>query len=723
MRTGLTWIAPVACFLGIVACPVFAQEQEIVFGSPQQEEARRMNPAAPETADSSGAAPVILSAAKNLPRLELHIPSLHNLVAETRRSHSGFLLSSIGAMLFEMGTASSEGVDVEEAAGILGQAADWPDTAVDGATYAPDIRGRLRWAVRLDWPLSDLHRRVKRMLASEAAETLFEGVALKKIDTGGYELALPESSLAYLLPGGGTRSYIASHPDLKIPARPFTGTPETTGDQPVLLVARLNLIPTEEDSGATVFSSFRIVTAVEYAGRVNEDGDWDETVHVYWPPVAGLGAKAIFGKVKQTFFVPNEAFGAITMQPMGAAAMLDGMAGFGPQMMMEDSGEFSMVGEVGPGPLARRAGPDACITLLPGTGFLPVPDIVAQLRTKKADKFIEDVRAAAEKINALHRDREQPEAWHEIEVKDRPVFWNDRRGMFPGSFMPFVMRPVLFTTRETDARDKQRDFVVVAWTSTSPQRFARRWLEMPRNNQKFLPSARKTHGQVLINWKQAYKWIHPYINLALSAVVRDTLLPGDEDLVSEMGDAWVTLKVRYSGLHATHRGPIPIGTLVVPMLLAASTTEDRSGGSDLARERLAARRLGVLYHHCILFKKDQGRWPAELAELDGYVDFAGHPELLKLQLSSSKRWSDFFKGMFQFGEDEEESDDQEDQLVDIDDELYVIDWGPDNWSLGLTTGTLEHLQRLYIDQDGEIHRVEKEEPRTLDEPQAKGSDS
>jgi hypothetical protein len=37
----------------------------------------------------------------------------------------------------------------------------------------------------------------------------------------------------------------------------------------------------------------------------------------------------------------------------------------------------------------------------------------------------------------------------------------------------------------------------------------------------------------------------------------------------------------------------------------------------------------------------------------------------------------------------------------------VIDWGKEAWRLGLAPGTLEHLEKLYIDQDGKIHRVER----------------
>ena len=157
-----------------------------------------------------------------------------------------------------------------------------------------------------------------------------------------------------------------------------------------------------------------------------------------------------------------------------------------------------------------------------------------------------------------------------------------------------------------------------------------------------------------------------------------------------------------------------MGVLVAPAMITASTALDASGDTDLARERIASRRLRVLYHHCKLFKKDLGRWPAEIAELDGYVDFAGHPELLKLRLSSQQRWREWFTGRFKFDE-EEDPDETEDSTGAVDDDLYVIDWGRDSWRLGYARGTLVHLEELYIDQDGKIHRVEKTQTEKADE--------
>ncbi len=668
----------------------------------------------PAATPAPAAIPAIGAETEIKPRFELYVPSLHRLASEAHRSHSGLLGAHLGRMLMEMGSVSSEGVDVESAASLLAQMKSWPDTAIDAVAFAADNEGRPQWAVRLDWPLDDLHARLQPLLALEAAETLLKGVTVKPRPEGGYTIALPEVTLAHLLPAGDAQSLLVSHPDLEFPAVPFRGAEDGAKDGPALLVCRLNLKGTEKDSGATSFSSLSAITDVVYSCRVDEDDEWVEQVGVQWPPGIGMLAKAALGKVKQTFFVPDEAYGSVVFNPRMLPGMLDGMAGFGPQMMVDDSGGFTMVGEAEGGPIASHADSQTCVTLLPGTGFMPVPDVVFQVKAKRAEKLIKDLREATAKINKVYRGRERPEPWHEAEVKDRPVFWSDGGSGYRGMMMPFVLRPVLFVTKEIDAQDREREFLVLGWTSTSPQRLVRRWVELPRyKNRRYLPAKRKTHAEAWINWRQAYKWIQPYVNISLSTISPDLLLPRAKEMTDQLIDASLTAKVGYNGLAVSHRGPIPAGVLVVPVLLGVATAE--SGGSDLARERSACRTLKVLYHHAKLFKQDIGRWPAELAELDGYIDFAGHPYLLKLELSSKKRRSKWMEGLFGSSDEEEEEQDEEeeDELVSLDDELFVISWGRESWTLGIAPDTLEHLEKLYIDQDGNIHRMEKklsEEP-------------
>ena len=180
----------------------------------------------------------------------------------------------------------------------------------------------------------------------------------------------------------------------------------------------------------------------------------------------------------------------------------------------------------------------------------------------------------------------------------------------------------------------------------------------------FLPNRKKTNGQLWLNWNAFYGWLSPYANLAIGIVAKDALLPLPDEMAADLTDASVTLKTRYTGLQVKHSGPVPIGALIVPTFFTSSVVPDESGGSDLARERLASQRLKVFHHHAKLFKKDIGRWPAELAELDGYIDFAGNPRLLKLQLSSRKGWTDMFENLLGGG-DEEDDDDEDDEESDI----------------------------------------------------------
>ncbi|NOT02406.1 MAG: hypothetical protein HOP29_17515, partial [Phycisphaerales bacterium] len=356
------------------------------------------------------------------------------------------------------------------------------------------------------------------------------------------------------------------------------------------------------------------------------------------------------------------------------------------------------------------------LVVMPGEGFMPIPDLVFQFRTTKPDEFVEQVRKSITGINRRHVEREQREPWREAEVKDRAVFW--RQGASSGGMMmPFVMRPVLFTTRESDAEGVERHCIVLGMTSADPERLVKRWTELPRNKEcRHLPTSTKTNGQGWINWPVVYDTFSPYVNLSLSAVVRDAVLPelgGDHML----GQSLVDVKVAYTGLEAGHVGPVPLGAVIVPALGAAALARDRSGGSDLARERLACERLRVFYHHAKLFQKDHDRWPAELTELDGYVDFAGHPELLQLDLSPQKEWANVFQGMFGAEEtDDEDGPDKDEEAdvaddaaaVEIDDKLFEVQWAPTTWQLGLAPETLDHLKSLTIDQDGKIHRVAKE---------------
>lgn len=668
----------------------------------QPEASEKANPPAaePVAAAQPGNAPTIR------PRLELSISSVSKLLREADRSRAGIFAAYYAAILQEVSSASAEGISADEARAVLDQMLQWPDSGVAGVTFAADREGRPRWALRLNWPLADLHKRVTALLASEAATEVFNDISVAAAEDGVYVVRLPDVTLAYLLAAGEDHSLIASHPDIPFPAAPFAGSVETEADGPSLLACRLNLTGTEADSGATLFSSFSFLTCVDYAARVNEAGEWVEGVNVHWPPLSGMAVKALLGKVKQSYFVPEDAFGALAYSTSMAPSVLEGLAGFGVQVMMDAPGEIAVVGDGGAGPIARRAREDGCIAILPGEGFLPAPDVIVQTRISKADTFVDDARQAVNRINEMFRERERPEPWHETVIRDRTVFWNDGSTDAPGFLLPLVMRNVVFVNTERDADDKERDYLVMGWTSTSPEQLARRWVDLPRRTERrFLPSDRATNGQMWVNWKQIYRWALPYLNVSLSVVSHEALLPGIREVSESLTDGLITAKVQYAGLKLAHQGPLPVGIIALPSMLTTSLALDESSGSDLARERMAAERLKVFYHHARLFNQDLGRWPAELGELDGYIDFAGHPELLRLDLSSRARWNEWFTKLFEA--EDVEDDEAEDVLPNIDDDLFVIDWSRERWTLGIAPGKLEHLTELYIDQDGNIHRTEK----------------
>lgn len=642
------------------------------------------------------------------PRLELYIPSARMLLSETQRSHAGMFVTYFGHYLRELAGASAEGVDAEEATAILDAIGRWPDTSISAVMFAPDTEGRLRWSIRLDSSVEELHDRVRTLLSSDAAREAFTGISMEPEAQGGFVVALPESTIAYLLPAGSSRSYLASHQGLEHPdaLSLSPGEGETAG--PSLVSCRLNFADTEQDSGKTFLSSFSVVTAIDYAGRVDSGGQWVERLAVRWPALSGIAIKTFFGRVKNSFFVPDAAFGSVVFSAMAVPVLLENLAGLGQQVVMEEGGEMSLLGEPMVGPIAGRVKSQVCVTVLPGTGFLPMPDIVIQSRLRRAKRFESDVRASIEKINAIYRDRDEREPWHEATVQGRTVFWSDGARTLPGAIMPLTMRPVVFATKETDAKEKERDFFVLAWTSTSPQRMVRRWLDLPRTRDRHtLPTVHKANGQVWINWDRLYRRLHPYFDIGLSIVSTDALFPSADQAESSLTDAFLTVKTKYTGMTLNHQGPIPLGAVALPLMAGASAALDASGGSDLARERLASQRLKVLYHHCKLFHKDLGRWPAEVAELDGYVDFAGNPQLLELRLSSRKQWGDWFEGILDSDADAEEADEVEDDEADneIDDDLFVIHWGRDRWTLGIAPGSLEHLDQLYIDERGDLHRV------------------
>ncbi len=665
------------------------------------------------------------------PRFELHVPSVAEGVRRVRSSRGGWFITQVSSVLMAKADDSVDGLRPEEIAAIVAQIAEWPDTSVKSYVFAPDLRGRPRWAVELNWPHKDLCDRTEKLLALPAVTRWVDGIRLRPAGDESFQLMAGAETLALLINRGEGRSIVASHAGLPVPEDVSIGlSPDEEGSPPPLLSARWRLAGTEQDTGATFFSSFNFITDVVYSGHIADDGGWAEKIEVRWPPLSGIGAKAVFSRVRQSFFVPKNAFGAVALNSAIAAGMVESMAGFGPQMVMSGPGQMEFIGQPGLGPIAANVDSELCFAAMPGTGFLPVPEFVAQARTRNADRLISSIRQANQRANAEYRQRDLPEPWREGEVLGRPFFWSDGGASYRGMIMPMVMRPVMFVSDERDSAGRDRRFLVLGWTSTSPEGFVRRWLQLPRTRDRVdVPGQGRTDGQAWINWKVLYRHIVPYVNLGMGSVVQGAMLPRTQQAEEHLSEAWVDARLGYTGLTLSHNGPVALGGGVLPLMAMSAAGADRSG-SDLARERLATQRLEVFYHHAKLFHKDIGRWPAEVVELDGYVDFAGNRHLLRLDLSSRKKWSDFFTGIFDWSDDDDDSDEDAEELDDhvpvIDTKLFRITWvrdsatpgsgqagdrpvkpGTAGWRLGLAPGTLDHLKDLYVDQNGVIHRIEK----------------
>lgn len=653
--------------------------------------------------DASGNGEQLIS-----PRFEAYIGSTHALTAAVQSSHSSTILSPL---LTEWAANKQDDNEfIAQTTALLGRLSEWPETSLSLATYAPDRESRPRWRLYTDWPLDTCVQRLKALLADEAYEDYFAGIRLGQRDDG-YVVRLKDETLAYLRANEG-KTEITSHAQIPAADEPFRGISELE-ERPVLLACRRILTQTETDSGETFFSQFRFLTEFQYALAMAESGAWIEELSTSWPPISGTVAKAMLGRVRQTFFVPQESLLSAAFEITVLPATLDGMVGLGPQATMGSGGEMEIVGQHQSGVLAAHANAEMCVTLLAGKGFFPAPDIVLQTRLSDVELWRADMQAGIARLNHAFTKRDKDEPWHTEEVDGVTVYWRDSTPMVPGATMPFVYRSVLFNTKELDARDRERDFLVMGFTTTNPLKLVRRWNALPRQAEQklHLPTSRRTNGQAWLNWRAIYAQLAPYFNLALSGISAKRMLPPVAEVAQQLPPGQATMKVSYTAATLSHSGPAPLGTLILPAMFMSAQAPG-STNSDLARERLAIERLKLLYHHSKLFRKDIGRWPARVSELDGYVDFAGHPQLLRLPRSSAQSWSEGFAGLFGglFGSDDDGiiiADPVDEGLGAtgrIDDSLYDIDWGREQWTLGYAEDTLEHLDHLYIDQDGRIHR-------------------
>lgn len=666
------------------------------------------------------------------PRIELFVPSVKKLQTEAARSHTRMIVEKFAGLLGGMETfartaqeeignvpeearqenpkptkaddetpvSGESGAGFGEAIELLKMIRDWPETSIIAAVYAPDVEGRPRFAIRFDYSAEDMKARLDALLAHDAADKLLKGVEITKGTGGGYAIELSELAtvIAHLVPANGSQCWIKSHVDLEPPTSVWGQPANGDSDRDMRLVyCSYNLTGTEKDSGS-ILGDVPWISSIKYWCQVNETGEWEEQFAAFWNGLVAMGAQQVISKVEKSYNVPAESYAAAVFGfPLGA--MLDGML------------------ELPFGSLDISGKSETCVCVLPGEGFFPIPDVVIQLQVSNPDEVIENLVEAAEEINNDLAEDEQPPIWFEMDVDGRRAFWRQPDG--GGMYTPFLTRPVLFVQDFTDTDGEIRKRLIVAMTSTKPENMVRRWVRgRSADELRTMPTADDLHWQAVINWKQVYELSAPWLNLMASFTPEARLLPDVDEMNSVLVDSRIDVQRKAAYLRTFHTGPVPVGAAYIPTIIGMAAGAETAAGSDLARERLAVRNLRVLYHHSKLFKKDYNRWPAEVWELQGYVDFSGNPQLLHLPKSSKNALTGLFENMF--GKTEEEKEDEVEEWEEVDEDrpdtsIYVINWGETKWTLGYEPGTLDHLESLYIDQDGEIHRIAKGEGEE-DEP-------
>ncbi|MFH1418710.1 MAG: hypothetical protein ABII12_10560 [Planctomycetota bacterium] len=631
------------------------------------------------------------------PQVEIYIPSIAALTQAAAQSKTADIFEAISGMVPKPRNETDEGPDFAAMLRLLEQIAGWPDTSIVVTIYSQDLEGRPRWAVRVDWPLDALRNRIEQLLAMKEADQVLDNVELHDAEDGACRLELPDHMLAVLTESGGG-SLIASVADLQPPETVF-GQPAPDANRAKgrksnkkLVYCRLSLEGGDDKNSP--FASVPGVRNVSYGLSLRKDGQWDEKFVVVWNPAIGAALKAFFQKTRQRFECPRDAYALAAFHVGGGGGMADAIA----QLPM--------------GTIGARAGSEVAFAATPGIGFFPWPDVFFQFTARKKDKIIEDIREHIEKDTKKRKDDDRPPAWFEEEVDGQVVFWKDPTADSHWGIMPVTYRTVLFfegTEKQGDDEEEESEStlrLIVAQTSTWADDAVHHWQKLTRTAKRrvTVPDSDKAHWQARINWNRIYALAQPYLCL-LAAASEDTSLPATAE---ELGDALtqsvINIRIEMAGVKVTHRGPIPFGAAYVPGVAVLSLGSAADASSEAGRERVACRHLRVLYHHAKLFKKDYGRWPATVAELDGYVDFATHSHLLQLR---SKDVS-FVESLALSLSSKKESDRlDEDEMID--DSLYEIEWSPDAWRLKFRKDTFKNHLTICIDQEGEIHRIPKPE--------------
>lgn len=663
------------------------------------------------------------------PHFEVYIPSAKKLGESAHQSHTATLVDAVVSLIPTpdpmMGAADDEDEAIDPAA--LLKLADkflsWPDTSLRMTTYAQDRDGRPRWALATDWPVTALIERLRSIIEDENAGRLFENLKIVQADDeeGLYRLELPEITLAYLT-ATDDGSIIKATQDLTVAADIFGVEKSKKGSsKKTLLFSRLNLDVDDESESQSLLTGLAGFDTIDYELRMFDDGRWRETYMVKWNALVGVAIKALFGETKHQFACPADAYAnAVVNLGNVSQAAADGLAGLG-------------IGTIG-----SRADSDMGISVVPGQGFLPFPDLYYQFRVGSKEGVIKAIRKFIEKDNETRKKQERRRAWYEDEIDGDVVFWRDPTADFGNAgILPVTYRNVIFfeslpdkeatdeAAVEDDAKSEDGEaakaatpaLMIVANSSTWHELAVANW-RAKMDRKITLPSSKSADWQGLISWQRIYELAHPYMVLVLGAAADQPGPPSPEALGDALADSRIDIKIGVSGFYARHVGPVPVGAAYNPAIVAVTLGTSAAASSELAREQLACERLRTLHYHCKLFVKDFGRWPANVAELDGYVDFASHPELLRIR----PKKKGFLKGFVSvFASDEKEEQQGEDDLYEdekIDDSLYAIEWAAEakDWRLMFRDGEFKNYRTITIDADGEIERIPlKDDASTAEE--------
>lgn len=644
------------------------------------------------------------------PQVEVFIPSVAGLADSARHSKTAALWRALAGMFPLPADETGEDFDFAAVTKLLEQVAQWPDTSLVFATYTQDREGRARWAARVDWPMEGFRGGLESFIETEAAKKLLKDVALVEREDGAIQIELPDLVLAVITEceGGSLiasaegvhlpeavfgRDYAGEPPDANRPsATPANGpaVKKKTGQKPrqysMLVYCRLNLAG--ENEGGSPFAMISGVKDVRYGGALDGNGLWQEKVVIRWNPLLGVALKAAFKKLKEPFECPRDAYVVAAFNTALGEGLADSLAG------------------LPPGTIGGRASSETAFAAVPGTGFLPFPDVYFQFTARGEDQIIEAVREAVEKDTREREEEDRPIAWREETIDGRPVFWCDSSADESLSFMPATYRTVVFFDRPRTDQEDEALRLIIAQTPMWAEDAVHHWRELTKNakSRVTVPDSKQTHWQARISWRRVYALTHPYLALLAGLSAEAAAPPPVDELKAALADSVVDIRIDYGGLQVRARGPVPVGAFYIPVVALTSLSSSGDYFSEAERERVACQHLRVLYHHAKLFKKDYGRWPASVAELDGYVDFTLHADLLYLR----PKKEGFAAGLVALvtgdkkpaagGEDERK----------IDDSLYVIEWSPDDWKLMFRDGEFVHYRTIYIDAEEKIHRVPKD---------------